>query len=238
VLTATTIGQNQIRLNWVDNSTNEDGFTLERAPAGSGSFGLVAILAADTTEFDDIGMSCGTVFDYRISAFNCAGSSGFSLTAGASGDCCTAAVSYCTAKVNSLGCTPFIGSIGASSASASSGFVITGSNMRNNKSGLLFYGVNGRASSPFQNGTLCVAAQIKRTINVNSGGNPLPANDCSGRYAIDMNAFGSGALGGNPHAALQVIGTVVDCQWWGRDPGFAPPNNTTLSNGLEFTVCP
>jgi len=153
-------------------------------------------------------------------------------------NCITGPIIYCTAKVNSLGCLPAIGSTGTPSATAGSGFTVTGSNVRNNKAGLLFYGKTGQNSQPFQGGTLCVATPIKRTPVVNSGGNPAPANDCSGVYSIDMNLFAVGGLGGSPDPALQVQGTVIDCQWWGRDPGFPAPNDTTLSNGLEYTVGP
>lgn len=145
--------------------------------------------------------------------------------------------SYCTTKVNSLGCAPAIVATGASSASSTSGFTIDCTTMLNNKNGVLFYGISGQASMPFQGGTLCVAAPIKRTPAVNSGGNP-PPNDCSGVCSLDMNAFAAGALGGSPLPALQVVGTTVDCQWWSRDPGFAPPNNTSLSNGLRYVVGP
>jgi hypothetical protein len=144
--------------------------------------------------------------------------------------------SYCTAKVNSLGCTPFIASSGVASASNATFFKVRGENVRNQKSGLLFYGVSGAAGTPFQGGTLCVKSQIKRTPGVVSGGTPSPANDCSGIYSIDMNAFAAGLLGGSPLPALSVAGTPVNCQWWGRDPGFPAPNNTTLTNGLAYTV--
>jgi hypothetical protein len=143
---------------------------------------------------------------------------------------------YCVAKLNSLGCTPTIGFSGAPVAANRSGFDVIGSNVRNDKYGLLFYGVNGPAAMPFQGGTLCVNAPIHRTRAMNSGGNPAPANDCSGVYAIDMNAFAHQDWPPFPESALQVVGTIVHCQFWGRDPGFAAPNNTTLTDGLTYTI--
>jgi len=152
-----------------------------------------------------------------------------------SGNCHPPTV-YCTAKTNSLGCTPAISGVGMPSTTASSGFEVRGSNVRNQKVGLLIYGFTGRANAPFQGGTLCVAPPISRSTPANSGGSPLPANDCSGRYSIDMNSFAQGVLGGNPSPALLIPGVWVNCQWWGRDPGFAPPNNSTLTDGLEFQL--
>jgi hypothetical protein len=143
---------------------------------------------------------------------------------------------YCTAKENSLGCTPAIATVGAHpSASAGSGFTVQCSDVRNQKPGLLLYSITGQAIQPFQGGFLCLAAPIRRTPGVNSGGAPVPANDCSGVYGMDFNAFiASGA--GQP--ALQVPGTEVVCQWWGRDPGFVPPDNSTLSSALGFVIQP
>jgi hypothetical protein len=148
------------------------------------------------------------------------------------------ASTYCTAKINALGCTPAITATGLPSASAASGFLIRCRQVRNNKSGLLFYGINGPAATAFQAGTLCVKPPIRRTPAVTSGGTPAPTNDCSGVYALDFSAFAAGALGGTPLPALTLPGTVVQAQWWGRDPGFAAPNNTTLSDGLSFELCP
>ena len=147
---------------------------------------------------------------------------------------------YCVSKTNSLGCTPAISGAGVPSASATSGFDVECGQVRNNKSGLLFYRANGnQAGTPFQCGTLCVGPSgIERTPARSAGGSPAPANDCSGRYHLDMNAFAAGLAGGNPDPALLLSGTVVHCQWWGRDQGFAAPCNTTLSDGGEYTTQP
>ncbi len=142
---------------------------------------------------------------------------------------------YCTAKTNSLGCVPMIGFAGVSSATAGSGFTLSTLTVINHEPGLYLYSNAGQAALPFQGGLRCVNVRLRRAIPLNSGGNSAP-NDCSGAYVLDFNAFAVGALGGTPAAYLTVPGTVVDVQCWGHDPGFPAPNNTTLSNALEFTV--
>lgn len=144
-----------------------------------------------------------------------------------------AGTAYCTAKTNSLGCTPVIVSTGLASASAPTGFTIGAADVLNNKSGQFFYGTNGQQASAFQGGTLCVKAPFKRTPVLNSGGSAAPAADCTGTYGIDFNAHI--ASGVDPNL---VAGQAVDGQFWSRDPGFSAPNNTGLTAGIHFVIQP
>jgi hypothetical protein len=146
-----------------------------------------------------------------------------------------APITYCTPKTNSLGCTPSISGAGTSSATLPSGFVISAVNVINNKPGLIIYSSTGQAATPFQGGFLCINGPVRRSIPLLSGGT-APPNNCSGVYSLDMNSFGRGTLGGTPAAYLSVAGTVVGSQAWGRDNGFAAPNNSTLSDALQFTI--
>ncbi len=143
-------------------------------------------------------------------------------------------IAYCSAKINSLGCVPAIGSQGMPSASAQAGFFVTCTRVLNNKPGVMLYSLQGQASNPFQGGLLCVQSPIRRTIASSSGGNPGPAIDCSGAYSIDMNAFAAGLLGGTPAQELRQPGRGVDCQWWSRDP--QAQFGSSLSDALEYVV--
>jgi hypothetical protein len=67
-LTLTLLNGNQARLQWVDNSSNETGFVLERR-VGSGAHMLLASLGVNVTSYTDTGLQAGlsTAIAYRRS---------------------------------------------------------------------------------------------------------------------------------------------------------------------------
>ncbi len=138
------------------------------------------------------------------------------------------ATTYCLSKLNSKSCQPAIASSGVASASQAAPFLVTASQVINNKPGILFYGHSPK-NSPFQGGTLCVQTPIQRTPLQSSGGN-APPNDCSGAFSIDFNAWTQG--GNDP--SLQAGATIYG-QYWSRDPASA--STTSLSNAIRFTIC-
>lgn len=133
---------------------------------------------------------------------------------------------YCTGKLNSAGCVPTVAWVGRPSYTTDD-FHVIAVNALNNKTGLLFYGFAPR-SDPFLGGTLCVAPPTVRTPLQNSGGVVL-GNNCTGAWAF---SFDAAFL----QSAALAPDTLVYAQFWGRDPGFAPPNSAMLSNAVRFRV--
>jgi hypothetical protein len=121
---------------------------------------------------------------------------------------------YCVAKQTSIGTMPDIGWTGTPSATTQD-FFITISNAIPNVSGLAFYGETGRASLPFQGGTLCVDPPVTR----------LPVQTFSQSGSADYHI----------PVTAQMVGTTWWFQWWFRDPN--TQSTTGLSNALEVRFC-
>ncbi|MFP4394519.1 MAG: fibronectin type III domain-containing protein [Anaerolineales bacterium] len=68
-------GEASISLSWTDNSDNEDGFKLERAPHGEDSWAEIGALGANVAAYTDNDLPCGAAYDYRVYAYNVAGNS-------------------------------------------------------------------------------------------------------------------------------------------------------------------
>jgi hypothetical protein len=79
-LTAKAISQTQILLSWMDNSTNETGFKVERSPNGA-SWAQIATVGANVNSYANIGLPPGTTYLYRVRAYNTIGNSAYSNTA-------------------------------------------------------------------------------------------------------------------------------------------------------------
>ena len=135
---------------------------------------------------------------------------------------------YCTAKLNSQGCTPTISALGSPSASAGAGsFTIQAGQLINQQSGVLFYGSTSLAA-PWKGGFLCVGSPKVRMALAATGGAPS-GTDCSGSVSYDMGAHI--AASGDPQL---VCGATIYSQVWSRDPADAFHTNTTA--GLMFTI--
>jgi hypothetical protein len=77
-LSANVLATNQIRLSWSDNSIEEFGFKIERAPAAGGPWTEIEMVGPNVTAFTDTnGLSPGGTWFYRVRAFNSAGNSAY-----------------------------------------------------------------------------------------------------------------------------------------------------------------
>lgn len=64
-----------LQVNWMDSSTNEDGFIIEKRLVENDDFQPVAFLPANTTKYVDSQVAANNTYCYRINSYNQAGQS-------------------------------------------------------------------------------------------------------------------------------------------------------------------
>jgi M6 family metalloprotease-like protein len=84
-LSATAQSTSLIALGWADNSGSEDGFTIERSSDGS-SWSALTTVVANTTSYNNSGLSPAQTWFYRVRAFEAGDVSAWSNTASATTD--------------------------------------------------------------------------------------------------------------------------------------------------------
>lgn len=91
-LSANTASSSQINLSWMDNSSGESGFSIERKTGSGatqsqsetvratseGTYTQIATVGANVTTYNDTGLSAGTTYYYRVCAYNSTGDSSYS----------------------------------------------------------------------------------------------------------------------------------------------------------------
>jgi hypothetical protein len=142
---------------------------------------------------------------------------------------CLAPTKYCVPKISSNLCAPDIQHAGGiASLSAPAGFTVETHELHSGVSAIDFFGTTGQANLPFQGGTLCIGSPVHRLLGKNTGG----AGSCGGSVSYTLADMLAHPAGG----PLLAAGTVVTVQTWARDLGDA--FGSSLSDGLEFNVCP
>jgi hypothetical protein len=151
------------------------------------------------------------------------------------GSCFGALGNYCTAGVSASGCQATLAATGTASATASSGFVLSAADVEGLRNGAFFYGTGGRQANAWGNGTSlrCVVPPVRRLGTMSGTGT---AGACDGAFALDLNALWCPTCpkpGVNPGS-----GAVAQAQLWYRDPQNTSNQPTSLSDAMEFVICP
>jgi len=138
---------------------------------------------------------------------------------------------YCTAKPNSVGCTPVLRSSSSASLSVGDELVFHADALKCGTSAGLVWSTSA-ASAPFGGGILCVGSNYQ-VLGAHSVDLPLsiycPSGNCAYGFRMSRSYMLSHGLGAGSTFYAQVIS---------RDPGFAYPDNIGLTDALAITVSP
>ncbi len=93
-LTATTLSRTEVNLTWSDQSSNEEGFKVERRPIDSESWAEIAQVPANSTAYRDRQLTCGSRYAYRVRGVTSGGFTDYSNSSDAATNPCQPGVVY------------------------------------------------------------------------------------------------------------------------------------------------
>jgi hypothetical protein len=176
-LSATAASASQINLRWVDASSNESGFIVQRSTSSSGPWTQVGTAGANAISWSNTGLAASTAYYYRVCAYNSRGSSAYTAVASAT----TSGTTSCTYSLSSTSASfdeaAASGSIGVTAgagcswtASSGASWITITSGFSGSGNGTVWYSVAANTSTTARNGTLTVAG---RTFTVYQSGAPV-----------------------------------------------------------------
>jgi hypothetical protein len=80
--TASNSNASPVTLTWAYETSNIEGIGIERSTSAVGPWTLIGVVAPTVTNYKDQTVLCAMSYWYRVYAFNAAGNSGYSNTAG------------------------------------------------------------------------------------------------------------------------------------------------------------
>jgi len=112
----------QLNLGWADRASDETGYYVERSTSSGSGFTQIASLGANSTYYENTGLTAGTTYYYRVRAYNSSGTSAYSNEA-------SATTQAAGSSLPSPWVTADIGAVGATGSASYSGgtFTVIGS---------------------------------------------------------------------------------------------------------------
>jgi hypothetical protein len=199
-LTAVAVSSSRISLTWVDNSSSETGFKVERKTGAAGSWAVAASTGANVTSLSDTGLTPGTTYYYRVQATSGAESSPYSNEASATTASAPPAIT---------GMLPSSGGIGTSVTITGTNFVGVTAVRFNNTGATSFI-----VSSPSQIVAVVPAGATTGKISVTAqGGTAASVSDfvvisCS--FSVSPLSLSFSVAGGSGSVTVTTIGS---CTW-------------------------
>ena len=200
-LNAMVASQTQINLTWIDNSSDETGFKIERNTA------LIQTTAADVVSFNDTSLLCGTIYNYLVKATNANGDSTAITTSGTT-LACSSTPTISGPPVPSLPPPPTGGNISGSRNMGGQTFIDDSTIGENTSVSNVVFAADVENEGLISNSTIAADATLT--------GGTLTSNITNEGTISDVDFVGNklsgGTLAGTITNSSKIGGTIEDVQ--------------------------